>query len=167
MTPDCPGIGARCSPSSGARGTPTARGCGRTPPPPTREIGPSMGRASSWSGVGRSGAGSTARIWCPGFRERRPMATQSEIELDLDDDFAAVVARATRNLSVEAIRDILRRAEPGEVPCCRRIASNVLLVRRWAARPQRPGEHWSHRDTLELIDAELERMAIPAGERRG
>ena len=95
------------------------------------------------------------------------MATQSEIELDLDDDFAAVVARATRNLSVEAIRDILRRAEPGEVPCCRRIASNVLLVRRWAARPQRPGEHWSHRDTLELIDAELERMAIPAGERRG
>jgi hypothetical protein len=90
-------------------------------------------------------------------------ATATAIELDLDPDFDAVLARAMARLGPSAL-DWLGPSEP---PCGRALASNRLFLRRWAARRQRPGESWGWLDTFDLVDEELARMGASAEEARG
>jgi hypothetical protein len=85
-------------------------------------------------------------------------------ELDMNPRFDVTMALAAMNRGGPAA---LPSLDPAEVRCPRALASNRLFVRRWAARRQRPGEHWNYLETIDLVDDELARMGCSAEEARG
>lgn len=85
------------------------------------------------------------------------------IALDLDD-IHAVAARAAVHLGVDRAFSML---DPTDPPCCRGMANNRLFLRRWAAGRPAPGEGWSYRDHLHLVDHELAVMGASPAEAAG
>ena len=97
----------------------------------------------------------------PSDRPGRLRRLSMSLDLDLDPDFHAVLARARVNGMPEMETD------PSVDICPRGCASNRLFARRYAVRRQAPGESGSYLEHLHLVDDELARMGLDGAEASG
>jgi hypothetical protein len=93
------------------------------------------------------------------------MATETMIELDVDDDLEAVADRLRARGGAHLLEE-WGQSGTGST-CARARTSNRLMARRWAAKPPAPGTGYSIFEHLHLVDDELERMGVSAEEAQG